>query len=396
MIIMLDASPLVTRNISGVQQHARNIVTQWSQQKLPHKFVLLVNQTFANDSTYDLSFVESLNPGFSLRFFRTSTRGWLKHEATRLPFLSSLGQGNGELADVYHSFSPDISAFAALPQAPVSHTIHDLSCELDPAVRYLPQAAEDRRLYRQAVKRAACTITVSLRTLDDIISLYHPPRQQVHVVSNGLDPVFTASTDIVARQQLHERYGPLGAYILLVGADIPRRNYARIWQAMLAVWDVLPHLRLVLAGRNIWEQTSIYQQIMAQNAMERVTFIESPDDRQLAELYRDSQLTCCGSSFEGFGLSVLEAMACGSAVACSHMRSLEALAGNSVLYFPHDDVKMIVESILALTQDPEYRRQLRTRALARTTLYSWERSAQTLMEIFENLAKHRPTALSAT
>lgn len=389
MIIMLDATPLVTRNISGVQQHARNIVSEWSRQRLLHKFVLLISRQAVDDPAYDLTFVKGLNPGFTVRFFRPSTRGWLKHEATRLPFLSGLSHGTGDVANVYHSFSPDISAFSELPAAPISHTIHDLACELDPAVRSLPGAAEDRRMYRYAVKKAACTITVSLRTMDDIISLYHTPRQKMHVVSNGLNPVFTSAPDPAASQRLHDLCGPLGRYVLVVGADIPRRNYARLWEAMRGVWLVEPGLRLVLAGRNPWPQTPIRHKVVEQGFQDRVTFIESPDDSELAELYRNAQLTCCGSSFEGFGLSVLEAMACGSAVACSHMRSLEALAGNSVVYFSHDDVRMITESILALIQDPEYRRQLRGRALARTALYSWARSAQTLMEIFEKIAVRR-------
>lgn len=395
MIITLDATPLVTLNISGVQQHARNIVSEWSRQRVLHKFVLLINQQCAQDPACDLSFVKGLTPGFSIRFVRPSTRGWLKHEATRLPFLSGLSQGAADAANVYHSFSPDISAFSELPAAPICHTIHDLSCELDPAVRSSPAAAEDRRICRQAVKKAACTITVSLRTMDDIISLYHPPRQQVHVVSNGLNPVFTAVPDPVARQRLHDLCGPLGRYILVVGADIPRRNYARIWEAMRGVWQVEPGLRLVFAGRNPWSVTPIHSKVIEQGFQDCVTFIESPDDNELAELYRNAQLTCCGSSFEGFGLSVLEAMACGSAVACSHMRSLEALAGNSVVYFSHDDVRMITESILALIQDPEYRRQLRTRALARTALYSWARSAQTLMDLFEKIATRRTTPVHA-
>ncbi len=389
MRIMLDAGPLVTRNISGVQQHARNIVTQWSRQGLLHQFVLLIRQDAAEDSSYDLTFVKNLGAGFSIQFFRPSKRDWLKHEAARLPFLSGLAV---DTPDIYHSFSPDISAFSSMPAAAISHTIHDLSCELDPAVRDTPQAVQNRTLYRQAVKKAVCTITVSTRTMDDIISLYGVPRRQVHLVSNGLDPVFTPAPDPEAGKILLDRYGPLGRYVLMVGADIPRRNYARLWDAMLGVWRIQPGLRLIFAGRDPWPAAPVYRLAMQQKDSNRVVFIEAPNDRELAELYRNAQLTCCGSSFEGFGLSVLEAMACGSAVACSHMRSLEALAGNSVVYFAHDDAAMISASILALAQDPEYRRQLRTRALARAALYSWARSAQTLMEIFEQTASARRPA----
>ena len=386
MIIMLDATPLVTRNISGVQQHARNIVSEWSRQRLLHKFVLLISRQAVDDPAYDLTFVKGLNPGFTVRFFRPSTRGWLKHEATRLPFLSGLSHGTGDVANVYHSFSPDISAFSELPAAPISHTIHDLACELDLNVRRSAQGHTERFNNRWSLRRAQHVVAVSTQTRNDTMNVYGVKPEDVHVIFNGINPIFHPESNPELARQLRRKIPVPNRYILLVGSDIPRRNYPRIFQAMAEIWREDPTLKLLLAGHNFWPNTPIYRQAQAAGVLDRMVFAESPTDTELAQLYREAVLTCCGSSFEGFGLSVLEAMACGCPVACSDMTSLREVAGKAVLFFAHDDPESIGRAVKSLTADAEYRRQLGRRGLIQAANFTWLAAAQNLLKILEQCA----------
>jgi glycosyltransferase involved in cell wall biosynthesis len=105
-------------------------------------------------------------------------------------------------------------------------------------------------------------------------------------------------------------------------------------------------------------------------------FVHAPDNAELADLYRGAALTCCASSFEGFGLSVLESMACGTAVACSDMRSLREVAADAAVYFPHDDAQAMGQVIIGLLEDAEYRRQLKYRGIYRAGLFTWDTAAQ--------------------
>jgi len=113
-------------------------------------------------------------------------------------------------------------------------------------------------------------------------------------------------------------------------------------------------------------------------------FVTSPTNAELADLYRGATLTCCASSFEGFGLSVLESMACGIAVACSDMRSLREVAEDAAFYFSHDDAEAMGQAIAGLLEDAEYRRQLKYRGLHRASLFTWSTAA---LQTLESLKK---------
>jgi glycosyltransferase involved in cell wall biosynthesis len=102
----------------------------------------------------------------------------------------------------------------------------------------------------------------------------------------------------------------------------------------------------------------------------------------LADLYRNATVTCCASSFEGFGLSVLESMACGTAVACSDMRSLREVAEQAAVYFAHDDPQAMGDAIAGLLEDAEYRRQLKYRGIRRARLFTWHTAAQLTLASF--------------
>ena len=382
MIIALDAAPLVTRQIGGVEQHARNLVAQWAAQPAEHRFVLLLPGGWLRQPDYDPAFLESLPMSFKPRLYGAAWRTW---PATLLRRFGGilLPVRAWRHFDVFHSFS------GALPRrivAPMVHTIHDMSCELDPFVRDTAEGWRTRRIYRRAIRRARYTLTVSQQTRADIVSIYHLPPRQVRVVYNGINPVFTPVPDPVLREQLQQRYGLRRRYLLLVGSDIPRRNYRQVWVGLRQAWAAQLSLQAVFAGRNVWPETAIYRQAVAEGCLDRVIFVPSPSDRELAQLYRDALLTCCGSSFEGFGLSVLEAMACGCCVACSDLSSLRALAGDAVCYFAHDDPAAISEAIQDLAVDPEYRRQLRELGLRRAARYNWANSARRLLLILQHAA----------
>lgn len=386
MIIAVDARPLMTRQIGGTQQHARNIVSAWADAQVPHDFLLICDKPPAHDPDYEEDFISRL----PVNFHRVEISGF----ASWRPFtigsriLSSLSRTLARLGtQAYHSFTP------AVPRThicPVVQTIHDLSFELDPTTRRSPQSAELRRTVRDGLSRAAAVIAVSSQTKSDIASVFHIPPQRIAVVYNGINPVFVPQHQDAIRQQLKRVYRVGGQYIVAVGGDIPRRNYGRMLEAMYKVWQVEPNVRLVLAGRQSWGESSIYAATEAARQRDQIRFVESPRDEELAQLYRDAIATCCASSFEGFGLSVLESMACGTPVACSEMQSLKEVAGDAAVYFAHDDADGICESLLALIQDVEYRRQLKYRGIARAQLFTWPMAGKLILNVLEGAAVGMP------
>jgi glycosyltransferase involved in cell wall biosynthesis len=155
--------------------------------------------------------------------------------------------------------------------------------------------------------------------------------------------------------------------------------------AMQAVWREHPELKWVLAGRADWKSSPIYEKALKAGVLGKLQFVTSPTDEQLAQLYRDATLTCCASSFEGFGLSVLESLACGTPVACSDMRSLREVAEDVCVYFPHDDAETMAQTVLGLIDDVEYRRQLKYRGVQRATQFTWAKASQLILEVLQRV-----------
>lgn len=380
MIIAIDARPLVMRQIGGAEQHARNIVSQWATMSTPHLFLLLVDKSQTDPTLYDMTFIDALPKHFqavSISDFHLSPR-W--YRGSRL--FHSLGRAlSRHGADVYHSFSPMVPQTSVCP---VVQTVHDLSFELDPVVRRRPESRDLRRIARLGSSWAHHVIAVSGQTRNDIASLYGVPVEQITVVPNGINPVFVPRVDVPLRQALKERFRIGYPYVIAVGSDIPRRNYARVLQAMEMVWERMPEMSWLLAGQNKWEGTPLFEAVSDQ-ARRRMVFVQGPTNAELAQLYRDASVTCCASSFEGFGMSVLESMACGTPVVCSDMRSLREVAQEAAVYFPHDDPQAMGESLVGLLEDVEYRRQLKYWGLQRASNYTWPAAARAILSLLERI-----------
>jgi glycosyltransferase involved in cell wall biosynthesis len=215
-------------------------------------------------------------------------------------------------------------------------------------------------------------------------ALFQLPSDRIATIPNGINPIFTPVSDAALRRSLQDKYRLPRRYALLVGSDIRRRNYRLVLEALAKVFPGEPSLRVVFAGRQQWTNSELYRQAQAMGVLDQCVFIDSPGDDELAQLYRDATITICGSSFEGFGLSVLEAAACGCAVACSDMASLRELAEDAVVYFAHDDTQSMAEDIKMLLDDVDYRKLLIVRGLKRAGLYSWRTAAMRLIGALEN------------
>lgn len=381
MIIALDARPLVGRQASGAAQHARNVVAQWAELKTEHYFILVLDAPTARRA--DPSLLDGMGEHFRIKVVSAGfSPGRVLSPRGSLPPLSPKVLGVMRI-DVFHSFT------AALPRsctAPAVMTIHDLACELDLNVRRSEQGRQDRAQNRWSLRRAQHVVAVSTQTRNDIVNVYGIKSDDVNVIFNGINPIFHPGSNPEMARHLRKKIPIPARYILVVGSDIPRRNYPRIFEAMMRVWQQEPTLKLLLAGHNSWPTTPIYRQAQAAGVLDRLVFAESPSDAELAELYREAVLTCCGSSFEGFGLSVLEAMACGCPVACSDMTSLREVAGKAVLFFAHDDPESITRAVTSLADDAEYRRQLARRGLHQAAGFTWSSTAERLLRILEACA----------
>jgi glycosyltransferase involved in cell wall biosynthesis len=355
-----------------------------------HEFVLVADQQTADEGGF---------PGqaelFVVRTRRQpsqaeSARGW------RGPLdLLRLGWGAGRCgADVF--WFPAVSAYyPVLGRVPVVIMVHDAMPETRPELFFPSHRA---RLFWQvktwmARRQAAALVTPSENARQAVAAAWRWPVEAITRIDEAPAAVFRRADDAAGRRDVLRRLGlPAEVTLLLyVGAINPHKNLESLLRALaeLRKTGVLGwHLALV--GEYARDSTlGCHREIVALRRElgleENVSLTGFVSDEDLALLYNAASIFVLPSLDEGFGLPVVEAMACGLPVATSARGSLPELIGDAGLNFDPLDVSDIARAIARLLGDSDLRQSLRARGLARAQAFSWSRSARQMMTVFENL-----------
>lgn len=301
---------------------------------------------------------------------RALTRIW---QRMRLPVFADLLAGG---ADVF--YAPDF-ALPPLWRAPGIITVHDLSYRLfpDSYPDSLRSYLED--VVPRSVARAQLVLADSEATLRDLVAAYDVDPAKVRVLYCGVDAVFQPQDPRAARRAVSQKYGIDSPYFLSVGTIQPRKNIARIIAALGGVAEKgLPH-HLVHVGRPGWLHEPILAAPGEYGVAERVHFLTDVDaDEDLAALYCGATAFVFPSLYEGFGIPVLEAMACGTPVITGNTSSLPEVAGEAAILVDPADVDAIGESLVALASDEGMREALIAAGKERAAAFTWQRAAEEL------------------
>ncbi len=344
----------------GIGRYTYNLIDALARVEPPVPLVVLHNPALKN-SRYDLHALARF-PNVELR--RTTARTFTLQEQFQLP-LSNL-----RLLHSPYYVEP------YLVRVPSVVTIFDLIPLRDPSD--LPNPAA-RILFRWMVALAARTaqriIAPSIATRDDLVTLLNVPREKIDVVPLAADKRFTPQAEFeIAR--MREKYKLSSRYILNVGINKPHKNLGVLTQAWTrAQIDAT----LVIAGA--WDERYSFQ------VTDRVRVIRNVDDADLPALYSGAQLFVMPSLYEGFGLTPLEAMACGAPVACSNVSSLPEVVGNAALLFDPRDVDDLALTIARVLSDETLREHLRIQSRARARHFSWERTARETLQVYRAVVR---------
>jgi glycosyltransferase involved in cell wall biosynthesis len=292
--------------------------------------------------------------------------------------------------DLMHFFAHgDAPAHAPLPYVV---TVLDL-IPLKFADLYRPQKATwrfrlARHLENQAVRSAVGVLAISEATKRDVVEILGFSPDRVSVTPLAVGPEFTPEVSAGEDRAVRTALGlaPGEPFLLYVGGIDQRKNalfLVRMYRALCeALGGEAP--RLAMVGR--YEREEMYPVLAAEvrrlGLAGRVLFPGFLPDGLLPALYRTTELKLFPSLYEGFGLPVLEAMACGAPVAAGRNSSIPEVAGPDALLLPDNDVEAWVREIAALLRSAEGRRALGARGLARARLFSWERTAALTVEAY--------------
>jgi len=264
-------------------------------------------------------------------------------------------------------------------------TIHDLVPFRFPSADPWTFVVYLKTMLRQASRCADRIVSVSHSTARELVEILGIPEDRIVVVHNGVLPRFRP----LSASELENRRVPVpeAPFILSVGARIPRKNFARLIRAVARLRKRgYPH-HLVLAGPPGSSQPELEATVEATGLSGAVHFVGYPDDDDLVWLYNKAQMFVYPSIYEGFGIPVLEAMACGTPVVCSSGSSLPEVSGEAALMFDPFSVEQIAELVERVLQDPEMAAEMKSRGLARAALFTWEAAARKTADIFRSLSE---------
>jgi glycosyltransferase involved in cell wall biosynthesis len=240
-------------------------------------------------------------------------------------------------------------------QLPVVVTVHDCALLRYPEAFPTWHRHTGRAALRHGVRSADAVVAVSAFTRDELVALLDVPGDRIHVVPNGLEPVFAET-------------GPTapGDYVLAVGTLEPRKNLARAVEAAKRA-----NVELRVVGAPGW------------GGVEVPGWEGRVDDAELAALYRGARCLVFPSLYEGFGLPVIEAMACGTPVVTTRGGATEEVAGGAAVLVDALDADSIAAGIAEASARHDELRQL---GLERARAFTWSHSADLLEVLWRGLA----------
>ena len=274
---------------------------------------------------------------------------------------------------------------------PVVVTVHDVSFLDHPEYFPRKRAWQLQLTVSRTVKRAARVLTVSEFSRCSILKAYPElDPDKVVVIPNAASGFRTISREL-AKDKVQQRFAISAPFLLSVGDLQPRKNHIgliRAFARLIQQYPQFPH-SLVLAGQETWFSKSVREAARASGVADRILFCGFVSDDDLLNLYNACELSVFPSFYEGFGLPVLEAMACGRAVACSGASALPEVANGAAILFDPYSVDEIARAMADLLLDSELKAHMERLGSHRAAHFSWQKTAKKTLDVFYEVAELR-------
>lgn len=312
---------------------------------------------------------------------------WMTANLARVPLDRVVGP-----SDVFHA--PDfVGPF--LRRGPLVITVHDMAPWLFPETRTWRNSLFFKASFAASARHAVRVITDSASIRDDLCAMF--PGLTEKAVSIHLAPSahYRAVPDEALCRTLKTRIGLSGNFVLAVGTLEPRKNYPTLFSAfatLIATEDDWREVKLVVVGKKGWGYQEIFSAVQQLGLSGHIIWVDSLADVELCQLYVHCLAFVMPSLYEGFGLPVLEAMACGSAAVISATPALMEVAGSAALAVDPLKVEDLVGALRVIASDSQKREQLRSRGQARAREFTWEKTARSTLEVYADAIREWNTA----
>lgn len=267
-------------------------------------------------------------------------------------------------------------------------TFHDMTFMLHPEAHLLYKLLFFRTMIPISARSADALIAISQNTQKDILNLFPARSNRLFTIPYGIVPIFqpmprSAQINALRKYDLPE------PFVLYVGNLEPRKNLPSLLRAFATlVKRGLPH-SLVLVGSRGWMDDDIFSTLRDLNVGHRVFMPGYVPQEELPALYSAASLFVYASRYEGFGLPILEAMACGVPVITSNVASMPEIAGDAGMLIDPNNETELSEAMARILNDSELRAKMSRDGIERARQFSWERAARETLRVYECVAQAR-------
>ena len=364
MRIALDVSPLA-RNRAGIGTYVAHLLTSLVRLAPEHEFLLYTPDPL---------------PQKDHAFFIAQPHV----RVVRCPTLLMGLRARWDRVDIFHGLNFKLHGWGRFGGLV---TIYDLSLDRlpQPSRKLFGQRRSFLRTKRTAL-RASRVVTISGHSAKDIVELYGVPRERIALVIPAVSPEFYPVHDPTIKQQVRARYGiQREGFVLSGGGSEPRKNIAGLVESFGRATRLRETMNLVVVGGMDRGAEPILEAVRRARLEEAVIFPGHVPLEDLRVLYSSCTLFAFPSLYEGFGMPVLEAMACGAPVVSSNAASLPEVAGDAALLVNPRDPEAWAQAMTRVVEDAGLRESLKKKGSLRIKAFSWEQSARDLLRVYQEL-----------
>jgi len=382
MRIGIDARFLTHPQPGGFKTYTENLVAALANLDRDNEYILYLDRT---PGTLDLI---PTQPNFQPRVITGSVPivGFPWREQIQLPL-----QASADHIDLFHA--PCLTAPMYL-RCPLVITVHDMIWAFPERFSQKGAFSIKRNIMQwynylvpaYVTRQASAIITVSHVARESIIERLGFSVDKIHVTWEAARPSFTQVSDVQCLDAVREKYGLHSKFILAIGSADPRKNISTLVDAYsLLSSELREEYGLVIVWAHSHLADGLSGQVSRLGLNGKVQFLANVNNEDLGLLYNSASLFVFPSLYEGFGLPLLEAMACGAPVVAANTSSIPEIAGDAALLFNATNAKEMAATIAQVLSDSEVKSNLVRKGLKRSALFTWEKCALDTVAVYKSV-----------